>query len=267
MVKKERPGQAASKQPETAVAPIREGPGTAAGGTSPRPLLSSWLGLVNDLRQSWKDAWDFFDYRKTDTTVDGAIARADFRNGVVLFLLGTLFASLVAFILISLSTYFAAYSYPSISEKGVVAEPDIDMSSIYPVAAFLFLFGLPFSFLLGLVQEGAIAFILKLTGGKGTFRTQYYLGAVVGLSIAIAGMIGFLIPFPLLGLVAVLAEVLVTIYLMFYIRAKAYARIHDVSYLHSLVINILVLLPTTVAGFFIGNAVMGYFQILAPGAV
>lgn len=192
-------------------------------------------GLAADiatLAGAWGTAKRLFDFRKADEALGSQLPSAGIRKAVLIFLAAGVLSTIISFAAYVELAYFSAFTLKTLAEYvGSAIEPQPDFSGAVPFALFLLIW-LPFAFILALAQEGAVYYGLKLTGGKGTLAGQYYLSSFVALSMAMASGLALLGPVPCVGGLALLAYVVAVIYFVFAVRCRAYARLHDLHYLH-----------------------------------
>ncbi len=201
------------------------------------------LAYAGMLETSWNAAKSLFDYRKADETFSRMLPDADLRAAVSIFVVATLLGAVLSLAIYAESLYFAAYTYKTLAElAGSSVEPEPDFSTLGTFALFL-LFSTVTVLLVCLFQDGIVYYALRLTGGKGTFTRQYYLSSLVALSMAISSAIMIFGVVPCAGALAFFAYVAMTLYFMFWVRCRAYAMVHDLSYLHVLVIVFLSCIP------------------------
>ncbi|MDD5340514.1 MAG: hypothetical protein PHV13_04680 [Candidatus ainarchaeum sp.] len=202
---------------------------------------AAYAGLLN---AAWGAAKSLFDYRKVDETLKQRLPGADLRSAVVIFVAAMLLGAVLSLIIYIESLYFAAFSYKTLAElAGSTVEPQPDFSTLGQFALFLALSS-AIVFLACLFQDGIAYYALRLTGGKGTFTRQYYLSSLVALSMAISSAIMIFGVVPCAGALAFFAYVAMTLYLMFWVRCRAYAMVHGLSGLHVFVIVFLSCIPT-----------------------
>lgn len=221
------------------------------------PAKMGPLALMNT---AWETAKSLFDYRNANERLGQRLPEADLRAAVAVFVAAMLVGAALSFVIYAETLYFAAFTYKVLSEAIGGPAPEPDFSTLGPFAIFLLLTA-PLTLLVGFFQDGIAYYALRLTGGRGTFTQQYYLSSFVTLATAMSSSIMVFGPVPCLGTPAVIAYLVVAIYLMFVVRCRAYATIHDISYMHALTIVFLCCIPAVVALLYANGAVAGALQI------
>lgn len=207
---------------------------------------------VLSLGRAWETAKRLFDYGGADDALDKALPSAGIRQAAIIFIAAGLLSMVLSLAIYVESLHFAAFTLKALSEVGALAAGNIepDYSTLRPFTLFM-LFTLPFAFLLSLAQEGMAYYGLRLTGGRGRFAEQYYLSSFVALGMAMSSGIMVLGPVPCVGMLAFAAYLLMTLYFIFIVRSRAYARLHGVAHLHAA----LVVLASCIAVILVGSAV------------
>lgn len=221
---------------------------------------------AGDVRQiDWRGIWAgvqaLFNYKNIDATLKELLPGAGLRSAILLFVLGLLLSAFLGLAVSIEVEYFKAFTYDTLADAGMVTEQAFNMAGVWSLAAFLLLFGVPFGMLLGVLQEGAAYYLIRLSGGKGSFVQQYYLTAVIGMSLAASNAVLFLVPVPCAGFLAAVLWIALALYFAFYVRCKAYELVHDISLLHAFVIVLFVSIVMTLAGSWVNDAVMGIFSV------
>jgi hypothetical protein len=188
-------------------------------------------------------AKSLYDPGRLSETLKGMAESADYKPAYAMLILSGLVTFLLALLTSLESVYLVNYSSDLVSEISGIPQPRLALDSLIPVVIFQILLYLPFSIAVTLVHEALSFGIMKVTGGSGKFRTQLSMASIIALSISFSGVLSFFIPLPCLQIVAGLAILIITLYLMFYVSAKAYSMIHGISMLHALVVLILLAIP------------------------
>jgi len=220
---------------------------------------------IEKLSLSWDSAKELFHYDRIDSTFESLLPQASLRAGAIVFFAAAIIAVILAFLSSIGMTYFEAFRYETIAElHGADIEPEIDFSGLVPYSLYLLLFIVPFSMVFTLVYEWVAWRLLKLTGGKGEFKKQYQLASILTLSMSMVMALELLAPVPFLSYLAFFAFWLLFMYFGFFVRCRAYALVHDISFLHAFVIFVVVsAVAIPIAFFAIQNAV-GLFNVPLP---
>ncbi len=221
---------------------------------------SARMGLLTLMNTAWDTAKSLFDYRKADETLRQRIPEADLRAAVLVFVAVTVIGAVLSLVIYAEALYFDAFTYKALSEAIGEPAPEPDFSLLGPFAVFLLLTA-PLTFLVSFCQDGIVYYALRLTGGKGTFAQQYYLSSFVALATAMSSSIMVFGPVPCLGAAAVLAYLVVGLYFMFVVRCRAYATVHDLSYLHVLTIVFLSCIAAVALLFYANGLAAGALHI------
>jgi hypothetical protein len=187
------------------------------------------------LTTAWETTKSLFDPRKADEALRQRIPEANLRAAVALFLVATVVGAILSLIIYAETLYFAAFTYQTLAAAIGGPSPEPDFSSLGQFAVFVLIVSLT-TFLVSFCQDGVIYYGLRLTGGKGTFTQQYYLSAFVALATAASSAVMVFGSVPCMGALAFLAYLALAFYFMFVVRCRAYATVHDLSYLHVLTI-------------------------------
>lgn len=210
------------------------------------------------LGSAWETAKGLFDYGRTGDALDRTLPSAGIRRAAIIFIAAGMLTMALSVAIYVESLHFAAFTLTALEEVGALAKGQVqpDYSTLGPFALFM-LFTLPFAFLLSLAQEGIAYYGLRLTGGKGGFAEQYYLSSFVALSMAMSSGIMVLGPVPCVGMLAFAAYLLMTLYFIFIVRSKAYARLHGVAHLHAALVVLLSCVFVVIVGSAVNAAVTG----------
>lgn len=217
--------------------------------------------MCKEAGRIWASAKRLFYPLGVEKALKQELPRTDLRLGIYVFLAAALVSAILTTAVASWSIYMAAFEYKVLAEVSDIGKTEIWWGDLAPVALFQFLFMVPFSLVFSLVYEGIIYKIMRLTGGKGGFTKQYYLSSLVAFSLAMSLALGFLLPVPCFWLLAVLGILLLTLYFTFYVNVKAYQLVHGVSYLHALVIVLLLVIPKLLAIMFVANKIAILFGL------
>ena len=210
-----------------------------------------------------KCAKSLFHYNKAQHTLKQELPNANIRLALTVFLAAALISAILAVAIAAASMYMTAFEYGTLSEASNIDEPEIQWKDLVPVALFQFLFLVPFSLVFGLAYEGIAYHAIRITGGKGTFTQQYYLSSLVALSLTLSLVLGFLTPVPCLQILAVLALMVLALYFTFFVNAKAYQVVHDISYPHAFAIVLLLIIPGLLVILFAISVASAFFGLPA----
>jgi hypothetical protein len=189
--------------------------------------------LLQKIIFCYKSAKDFYDPQKVTQTIKAAVAEADFNGAYAVLVIAGMITFCLALLTSLESVYLVNYSSDLVTQMSGIPQPRLDLSSIIPVVVYQILLYVPASIAVTLLHEGIAFVLIRLTGGKGKFRTQLFLASTVGLALSFSGVLSLFIPLPCLQIVAGIGIFLISVYFMFYVSGKAYMEIHGISALHA----------------------------------
>lgn len=219
--------------------------------------------MENEIRKIWENAKKLFYYSKIEDTVEEEITKADIKIGLVVFFISAAFVSVISLVASIESFYLIEHSYESLKENNIEEIEVLSMDNVISLSLFYFLFCVPFFMLLSLVYEGLVYGAMKITGGKGTFAQQYYLSSIVALALATSTILILLVPLPCLNAMALFALLILSLYFTLFVNIKVYEIVHDITFLHSFVIVVILLIPRLLVTMLVINAVSMFFEL--PG--
>jgi len=211
-------------------------------------------------RNVWETVRSLFDFRKADAALAQRIPEADLRAAAVIFAAAALLGAALSLVVYAETLYFEAFTFKALTEASGGVAPEPDFGSLGPFAFLVAITGV-LTFFMNLFQDGIVYYALRLTGGKGTFTRQYYLSSFVALATVVSSSVLLLGPVPCMGLPAVAAYVILGFYFMFWVRCRAYARVHDLSHLQVFTIVLLSCIPVVAILLYANGAVAGALHI------
>ncbi|MFH1261037.1 MAG: hypothetical protein ABII39_03805 [Candidatus Micrarchaeota archaeon] len=187
-----------------------------------------------------------FHYNKVDGVVQEEKDKGSMKEAFLIFLASFILSALILVGVNALNIYIFEYEYNSLVADGVTMDdPGISWDMLGNIILAQFIFFVPFGILLSTASEGITFYLFRFTGGKGQFKQQYYLAALVSLSAIMASTVGFLLILPCIKIIVVFALAIISLYYALFVGVKAYQIIHDVTYLHAFVISVVMLIIRT----------------------
>lgn len=181
-----------------------------------------------------------------------------------IFLLSGLIVFAMSFLTSLESIYLANYASELISEVKGIPMPSLELSSLLPVVAYQFIIYVVLALALALIFEGISFGLFRISGGRGKFREQLFLASIISLAFSFTTALSLLMPIPLLNVVSSLAIIVATGYLVFYVTTKAYTIVHDVSFMHALVVLVISGLPRIAVTIFAMQALAAALGLASP---
>ncbi len=198
------------------------------------------------LSRVWGSSKSLFSYKRITEAFKAELPHADFRSALAVFALAAVLTALLASVSKVEEVHFGIFTYNTVAEIAEIGQAVVDTNLLLQFALFQFLFIAPFSMVFSLVYEGIAYRIFRLIGGKATFEQQYYLASIIALSMAISTGLGLLIPLPCLGPLAGIAFILITLYFVIYVSSKAYEVMHQLPFVHTLIVVLVLLVPRAI---------------------
>ncbi len=206
---------------------------------------------MEDLSRVWGSSKSLFSYGRIGETFKAELPHSDFRLGLAVFAVAAILTAVLASVSKVEEAHFGVFTYNTVAEIADIGQAVLDTGLLLQFALFQFLFIAPFSMVFSLVYERIAYQIFRLIGGKATFAQQYYLASIIGLAMAISTALGLLVPLPCLGPLAGLAFILITLYFVIFVSSKAYEIAHQLPFVHTLIIVLVLLLPRAIVMSFI----------------
>jgi hypothetical protein len=217
---------------------------------------------MGELERIWESAKSLFFPKKVEETLKAELPKANLRNAIIIFAAAALLTSAFSVLSTIEAALFGTYAYNTMAEVVDIGQADFDIGPLVPFILFQFFFLAPFSLAYGIFFEGLTYKILKLIKGKADFRQHLYLSSLVTLSLAIASALSLLAPLPcLIQVVGALGLIILTLYFMTYVSAKAYEAAHRISLLPILAVVFVLLVPRLLLMLFILQWAPGIFGI------
>jgi hypothetical protein len=242
--------------------------GSAASRPSIDYLPKEVLGAsTKGLADGWDAAKAIFDHKRADAALRGMLPSSGFRLAVALMFVGCLVG--FAFTCLANLEFFYVLALETDALKDVVFQdiPKPDVSMIYQSAAANLIIYVPLALALNLVFERLGFLIARVSGGKGSFETHLTLSSVVWIGAMISTAASLLGPFYCLSFVSMAFLALVTLgYMLVYMASRAYSIAHDISFMHSAIIVILMLIPRLVIWFYASQMIAGAVGLPTGGA-
>ncbi len=244
---------------------------------APKPAkdaLAPPRDLIEDARTTWAGAKDVFyllrmgkraeGIKSIDDALKPLLPLADLRLAISVIIISGILTAFLALVTTYESMQLANFAADALTQVTGIGQESLTWSNLLPIALFQFLLYVPINLVVTLAYEGLAFGILKVTGGKGTFPQHLYMASVVGLSMAFASVLSLFAPLPCLQIVAGIALIIVTLYLLLYVEPKAYMMVHDVSFWHAVAVTVILTIPKLIALAFITNALAMLMGFPAP---
>lgn len=216
---------------------------------------------MGDLERIWESSKSLFNYKKVEDTFNAELPKADLRIAILVLAVAALLSSGLSALSTVEAALFGTYEYNTVSEVSEIAPVDFDITPLVPFIIFQFLFLAPFSLVYGVAFEGAAFKILKLFKGKADFREHLYLSAIGALSLSMASALILLAPLPCFQFFGAVGLIVLTVYFVTYVTAKAYETAHKLPLLPIVALVLLMLVPRLLLMQFILRIVAGFFGI------
>jgi hypothetical protein len=210
-----------------------------------------------------KSAASIYDPRRAKDALMSAMGASDLKTTFAVLLLAWAVTSAFAFLTALESIYLVNYSSDFISQVSGTPQPMLVLADINPILSFQVLLGF-FGIIYTVADEAAAFWMLRLIGGRGGFRTQFHLAAVIGLAGSFMGALGFFAPLPCLQILSAIAILVLTIYLAIYTRGVSYSIVHGVDVLHAVGIVLLLIVPRIVIMIIMADALAAYLGMPSP---
>ena len=224
--------------------------------------------------KSWAGAKDVFfplrltkrsqDIKRIEEVLQPLMPLAELRLALGLVLLSGVLLFLIALSTTLVSLQLANFASDALTQVTGVAQQGLTLANLAPVAAFQFVLYVPLNLAITLIYEGLAFGIIRLTGGKGTFAQQLYLSSVAGLSMSFASVLSLFAPLPCIQVVAGIALVLLTLYILLFVIPKAYTLVHGIGFNHAFAITIILTILKLVALALITNVLAVAMGFPAP---
>lgn len=216
---------------------------------------------MRDLKGVWESSKALFNYKKVEDTFNAELPKADLRLAIIILALAALLSSGLSALSTVEAALFGTYEYNTVSEVTEITPVEFEIGPLIPFIMFQFLFLAPFSLAYGIAFEGASFGILKLLRGKANFGEHLYLSSIGALSLAMASALILLAPLPCFQFFGALGLIVLTVYFVTYVSAKAYEAAHKLPLLPVIAVVMLMLVPRLVLMQFILKIAAGFFGI------
>jgi len=216
------------------------------------------LGLIAACKRMmgpWDSAKRLFDYRDADVVLGKALADADLRLAIDIFVISGSITFIMSLIAILGSAYVTNAELDMIRDATQVMQPGLETGTLVAPIILSFVIYLPASILLSLVLEYCAFRVLRRIGGKATFPEQLYLSSMVALAAAFVSGLYIFFPIPCLQLVAMACLVIVNTYLGLVVGGKAYSIAHRIGWVPGFLTALVLGALKLVIIFFLINAI------------
>ncbi len=215
--------------------------------------------MYGELGKVWNTAKLLFDRKKISKTFEDAIPDSNLRIGIAAVIIAGFIGSAVSSISKLEEIHFGVYTYNTFSEVAEIGTVALDSEPILKFAMLQMLIAFPFGVIFHLGYERLMYQVFKMIGGTATFAQHYYVSAIVAMAFAMVSFLGLLTPLPCLGITAVIAIIILALYLGLYVNAKAYETVHKIPFIHAL-FAILILAGPRIF-------IIGFVMMLAGSAI
>jgi hypothetical protein len=186
------------------------------------------------LAGAWECAKSFFSPERSGGAVSGAASVRDARLAFATIVLAGLVIFAIGVIYSLESLYVGNLLLETLDEITGTVGQRFDLAVLLPTALYQFLLYAVLGTVLTVAYEGVGYGLFRITGGSGTLGQHMYAGSVVWLAAAFSMSAALLFPLPCLQWFGVASMTLITAaYVLFYMSARAYSAVHNVSLLHA----------------------------------
>ncbi len=215
------------------------------------------------LDESWEAAKNVFyflrltessrKYKSLDEVLSPLVPLADLRLAVGLILLSGALMTLIALVTTFLSMQLANFASDTLTQVTGIPQESLTLANLVPIAAYQLILYFPINLAVTVAYEALAFGIIKLSGGEGTFTQQLYMASVTGLAMSFATLLSLAAPLPCLQIVAGLALVAITFYVLFYVNPKVYVIVHRIGFGHALLVTVVLTIPKLIVLAFASN--------------
>ncbi len=244
-------------------------PSPAADGKALKsPLAESWGGAANvfyflRMTESAKKC------KGLDAALSPLLPLADLRLAVSLILLSGAMLAVIAFATTFISMQLANFATDMFSQVTGIPTQSLTPANLVPIAIYQLIMYLPLNILITVAYEALAFGLIRISGGSGTFTQQLYMTSVSGLAMSMITLLSLAAPLPCLGILAGIALIIATLYVLFYVNPKIYVMVHRIGFGHALLITIVLTVPKLLVLAFASNYLaiaMGFpAPVLFPG--
>jgi len=219
-----------------------------------RAFVSRWGAAVGPFAASWDAAKGLLYPDRAEGVLKDSVKRTNLRLALLIFGLAALITLLLAMLAMLESLGLAQYTADTMAEvTGIPAQAE-DSTVLNAVAFHQAAMYIPITLILLAAHELLVFGMARATGGTGRLDQQLYLSSLVSLSVAFVSVAYLVLPLPCLNVAAGVALIIWSAYLVLYVNTKAYALVHDLSFTHAFVINVIPLVLRLTAIYFISSA-------------
>lgn len=204
---------------------------------------------------AWTRAKGLFDYKNTEQALREALPHPDFYIALCVFAFAGLLTFAITALMMLEFSYLANFMAETLADATGNAQPAVTLADALPAIGVNFVLAVPFGVLFTIAIAATAFSILRLTGGKGTLAAHMYTSGVVELAFAMSTVVAFFAPLPCLQIVAGIAIIVLELYLLVYVLAKAYVAVHGVGFGHALVVALVLFIGRLLVMALIANAV------------
>ncbi len=222
-------------------------------------ILASANKKITPIAKAWNQASELFKHDKTEQAIDNAINEANMQTAMKIFILGGFIVFAISLATSYESILVAQFQADTINELGQqMILPTVDWPRL---VAYQFILYVAIGTIISLAFEWLAYIAAKALGGKGTMAQQFHIAAVITLAISFAAIISILAPLPCIQFIALLGWIAILVYFSVYITAKAYVKVHSISFLRASVIAIVAFILRNALLFLVTNALLEFMGL------
>ena len=220
---------------------------------------------------SLKHAWNFmislFDFKCLECNIRDELPKGKGRFGVPNYGAGILLALFSMFVLTLLAIVLAMLAHDSFPPgyASVSLRPELTYGFFVSSIIYFGIIMFPYLMLGSFIYQGFAYGLLRILGGKGDFRKQYFITSYIALALGI-GSLGslFTMPFvfflPCVTVFFFLTFFVTAIYLVFFVQTKMLVEVHRVKPLAALAV-VFITTIASLAMFAIVQFLVGHFGL------
>ncbi len=182
-------------------------------------------------------------YKSLDEVLAPILRLSDMRLAITLLILSGAVLSVIALATTFLSMQLANFASDALTQVSGIPQESITLANLGPIVAYQLILYFPVNLIVAIAYEAVAYAIFRSSGGEGTFTQQLYMASVTGLSLALATLLSLASPLPCFQLVAGVALVAATVYILLYVNPKMYVIVHRIGFAHALLVSVLLTIP------------------------
>jgi hypothetical protein len=225
------------------------------------------MNIPMGLKNAWMFMISLFNFERLESNIRDEIPRGRGRYGIPSYAAGIMLALFTLFMLtvITILTYEFFFDELSESYFSVTQKPELTYG--FFISSFIY-FGLilfPYLSIGSLLYQSVIFAIIRLLGGRGSYKKQYFITSYVTLALGVLSL-GFIPSFligvflPCLFIFYPLIFIITGMYLVFYVQTKMIMILHKSQFAPSLVAIIIATILSVLA-FIVVNLIIDHFGL------